>query len=359
MRARTIYPNPTFSYSREGAGYNGFFELSQTVPLSGRIHYLREAGSSAASAADANREAVLWSLRNDLRLAFYRMVAAQEQARTLSNGASEVEQLIRLLRTREQEGEGSRYDRLRAERELTELRVDLTAARSAMAATGARVTGFLPEGLRVQEVRGDLRVSAAMPALDELVRRAMETRADYRAEQRNVERYRIEERAARRLRIPEPQISAGLKRADESSGAPPNPFSTVTKSGPAISLSVPLPIFNSGHFEVSRYQAEQEQASARLAVLGRQIRTEIEGARNVLAIRGEALEAYRHELESAGTELTRITQVAYQEGEIGILELLDSLRLSRASSLRLLDLEARVKEASIELDRVVGEEVHQ
>jgi outer membrane protein TolC len=62
-------------------------------------------------------------------------------------------------------------------------------------------------------------------------------------------------------------------------------------------------------------------------------------------------------MESTGGELTRITQVAYQEGEIGILELLDSFRVSRTSSLRLLDLQAGVKEAFIELERVVGEEL--
>ena len=139
---------------------------------------------------------------------------------------------------------------------------------------------------------------------------------------------------------------------------PPNPFSNVTSSGLAISLTIPLPIFNSGRYEVARYQAEQEQASARLAVLAHQIRAEIEGARNVVAIRGDALAAYRRDLESAGTELTRITQVAYQEGEIGILELLDSLRVNRTAGLRLLDLQAGVKEAFIELERVVGEQVH-
>jgi len=68
---RIVYPNPSVSYSREGAGYNEFFEASQTLPLSGRVRHLREAGSAAVSVADANREAVLWSLRTDLRLAFY------------------------------------------------------------------------------------------------------------------------------------------------------------------------------------------------------------------------------------------------------------------------------------------------
>src|SRR5215471_3081344 len=131
---RTVYPNPSFAYSYEGAGYNAFFEASQTLPVNGRIRYLRQAGATAVSAADANRQAGLWSLRSDLRLAFYRMAAAQEQASTVSNGAAEVEQLIRLLRRREEEGEGSRYDRMRAERELTELRIDLTGARSQIAA---------------------------------------------------------------------------------------------------------------------------------------------------------------------------------------------------------------------------------
>ena len=42
---------------------------------------------------------------------------------------------------------------------------------------------------------------------------------------------------------------------------------------------------------------------------------------------------------------------------MGILELLDSYRVTRRSLLRLLELEALAKEAQIELDRAVGEEV--
>ncbi len=49
--------------------------------------------------------------------------------------------------------------------------------------------------------------------------------------------------------------------------------------------------------------------------------------------------------------------MAYQESEIGILELLDSYRMTRQAALRLVDLQALAKEAQIELDRAVGEEV--
>ena len=356
-KTRPVYPNPSVSYSREGAGYNEFFEASQTLPLNGRVRYLRDAGAALVSVTDANREATLWSLRSDLRQAFYRMVAAQERVRLLAASVGEVEQLIGILRKREQEGEGSRYDRMRAERETAELRTDVVAANALIAAARGRISGFVPEGTQVQSVRGALPLTLEPPSVEALRALAMEARADYRAEQKTLARYRLEEQAARRLRVPDPQVSAGVKRADVFSGAGLNQFSNQTQTGLVFSLTVPLPVFNSGRYEVARYQAEQEQAKARTAVLARQIQTEIQGAREVLTIRREALAEYQQELESAGIELTRITRVAYEEGEVGILELLDSLRVNRLASLRLLDLQVGVREAYIELERVVGLEL--
>lgn len=356
-RTRTAYQNPSVSWSREGAGYNQFFEASQTLPLSGRTRYLRDAGTAAVSASDASREAALWSLRSDLRIAFYRMVAAQERMRAVTSAISEVEELIRILRKREEEGEGSRYDRLRAEREAFELRTDLATARSMAAAAGAQLSAYLPEGTEVRQVRGELPVQSDVPELAALIRRAMNSRADYRAEQKVLSRFQIEEQAARRLRIPEPTVTAGVKRADVIAGVPPSPFSDVTRTGVAISLSVPLPVFNDGRFEVARQQAEQEKTTARMVVLERQIHAEVRGALEVLAIRRDALGAYQKELASAGAELSSITQVAYREGEIGILEVLDSLRVSRAARLRAIDLQATVREAWIDTERAVGEEL--
>ena len=177
----------------------------------------------------------------------------------------------------------------------------------------------------------------------------MNSRADLRTEQKALARYKLEALAAGRLRIPDPEVSAGVKRADVTPG--------VARTGVVFSLSIPLPVFNSGRYEVARYQAEQDQAMARAAVLVRQIQTEIQGAREVLSIRRDALAAYQREIDAGGVELTRITRVAYEEGEVGILELLDSLRINRLASLRLLDLQAGVREAFIELERVVGAEL--
>lgn len=348
-KTRTVHPNPSVSYSREGAGYNEFFEASQTLPLNGRMRYLREAGSAAVSVADANREGVLWSLRSELRVAFYQMLAAQERVRLISASAGDVDQLIRILRQREDEGEGSRYDRIRAEREVAELRTDVVAANALVATARGKISGFLPDGTQVQSVQGSLLVFITPPDVETLRARAIELRADYRTELKALGRFKLEEEAARRLRIPDPLVSGGVKRADVMPG--------VSRTGVVFSLTVPLPVFNSGRYEVARYQAEQEQVMARAALLVRQIRAEIQRAYDVLTIRREALAAYQRELESSGVELTRITRVAYEEGEVGILELLDSLRVNRLASLRLLDLQEGVREAFIELERVLGAEL--
>jgi cobalt-zinc-cadmium efflux system outer membrane protein len=156
----------------------------------------------------------------------------------------------------------------------------------------------------------------------------------------------LEQTAAGRLRFPEPVVSAGLKRADNTRGD--------TDAGPVVSLTLPLPLFNRGTTEVQRFQAEETRARARRDVLAQQITAQVEGAYQTLLIRQRAADGYQKEISSRGADLTRIVQVAYQEGELGILELLDALRVSRQSQLRLLELQGAAREAEIELERVVG-----
>ena len=68
---------------------------------------------------------------------------------------------------------------------MTELRTDVVAANALIAAAGARVNGFLPDGTQVEKVQGTLAVPSEPPGLEELRTRAVDSRADYRAEHRS------------------------------------------------------------------------------------------------------------------------------------------------------------------------------
>jgi cobalt-zinc-cadmium efflux system outer membrane protein len=346
---RALYPNPRVNYSREGAGLTEFFQAEQTLSITGRLKLLRQAGFSLVRATEADGAFSLWQARNSLRQAFYRVLASQQRETILTEGLKNMEGVIRVLRDREREGEGSKFDRLRAERERAELLAELALVRAATALERAQVLAFLPADTTFTVASGQIETpSLAFNAAD-LAQRALTVRQDYRAEQRRTEQYGLEQRAAERLRFPEPVLNAGLKRAEVAQRGVAN--------GPVIGITVPLPLFNKGQTEVARFSAEREQSSARLQILAQQIRAAIEGAVQAFQLRLRAHDDYRAELADSGPELVRIATIAFQEGEIGILQFLDAYRVQRSAQLRLLEIQAGGKEAQIELERIVGEEL--
>ena len=348
-RGRTFYTNPSVNYTREGAGLTEFLHAEQTLPVSGRLKLLRQAGSSLVRAAESEGAFDLWQARSSLRLTFYQVLTTQEREAIYSAELKEIENVIRVLRDRELAGEGSRFDRLRTERERAELLAELALVRAESELGRSRLMAFLTPDAQIARVSGVIKTPILLLDAAELARRAMISRQDYRAEQRRLEQFRLEQRAAERLRIPEPVLNAGLKRADVGQNRIAN--------GSVVGISIPLPLFNRGQSEVARFSAEQERVSARLQILSQQIRAAVDGTVRAFNVRAQARDNYRRELADSGPELIKIATVAYQEGEIGILQLLDAYRSQRQAQLRMLDIQSAVKEAQIELERVVGEEV--
>jgi outer membrane protein, heavy metal efflux system len=348
-RGRTFLSNPRFNYSREGAGLTEFFQAEQVIPVSGRLRLLRQAGDSAVRAVEAEGAFDLWLARTALRRAFYQILVAQQQESVYTRAMEEVEKVIEVLRNREREGEGSKFDLLRTERERAELLAELSLLRAEAELARSRMLAFLPPDTQIATISGRIELSPGITDSAALVQRALGARLDYRAEHTRLEQFRLEQEAASRLRIPEPVVNAGLKRADVGLGR--------IAKGPVIGVTLPLPIFNKGQAEVARFSAEQERVSARMQLLSQRIRAEIEGALRAFNIRLQARERYVQELADRGPELIKIATVAYQEGEIGILQLLDAYRTQRQAHLRLLEIDAVVKDAQIELERVLGEEL--
>ncbi len=348
-KGRSLYANPSVNYSREGAGLTEFFQAQQTIPINGRLKLLRQAGASSVRATEAEGAFDIWQARTSLRAAFYQVLAAQEREGVYASGLKEIEDVIRVLRDREREGEGSKFDRLRTERERAELLAELALVRAETELERSRMLAFLPPDTQIAVVSGQIETQLLPLDASGLVQRAMSAREDYRAEQRRLEQFRLEQRAAERLRIPEPVLNAGLKRADVGQNR--------IETGPVVGVSVPLPLFNKGQAEVARYSAEQERISARLQILSQRIRAAIEGTVRAFNVRVHARDRYRQELAGSGPELIKIATIAYQEGEIGILQLLDAYRSQRQAQLRMLDIQSAVKEAQTELERAVGEEL--
>ena len=351
LRSRTLWPNPVAAYSRETVGFTEFIQGEQQLPLSGRLGLARKALEPARQTAEAEGEARVWEIRSSLRTAFIRALGAQRQEDVIQSSLAEIQEVIELLRTREQEGEGSRYDRMRVERETADLRADVALARARARSERTFLLSYLPPQTGVTRLLGNLAPRIVPPSADEVVRRALNSRADVRAESSRLVQLGLEQQVADRMRVPEPTITAGLKRTQL--------IGNQTGTGAVIGVSIPLPFFNKGQTEVARLSAEQERAKARRDLLIRQISATVAGAYDGYAARLDALAAFERETGDAGAELLRVARIGYQEGELGILALLDAYRLKRQTALRQLELQLALNESEVELSRAAGFEVTQ
>jgi outer membrane protein, heavy metal efflux system len=341
--ARLAYPNPAVTYSRESAGFTEFLQAEQSLPLFGARAALSRAGVAATAAAEADRDVRLWALRSDAAAAAARLVAEQARLDLAQGHVREVERLIEILRTREREGEGSRFDRLRAEQELRDARQLETSAAVSVVEARAALSALLPRDIALTRIGGAMDTQLAPVAADALVAKATSTRAELRALQHLAERATLEADAARRARLPSPNLFGGLKRADDVSGR---------QTGAVFGLSVSVPVFDAGGRESARWAAERARVEAERASIEYRIRSEIIGASEVLKMRQTALS---QEQQGAADELVQIAEVAYREGEVGILELLDAVRTASRARIRNIDLRLEARLAQIALERAVGD----
>jgi outer membrane protein TolC len=342
--ARLAYPNPGVTYSRESAGFTEFLQIEQPLPVFGVRAALSRAGVAATAAAEAERDARLWSLRADAAVAVARLIVEQERVEAADYHARDVERLIDVLRIREREGEGSRFDRLRAEQELRDARHAVTAAGVAVAEAKEAVTAMLPPGTAVGRV-APFSTSQTPPQLDDLIARAANARSELRALHRAADRAGHESDAARRARLPVPTVFGGLKHADDEVGR---------ERGSVLGVSFSLPLFDTGKREAARWAAERTRIDSERAAIEAQIRGEITRAVETLLLRRRAL---TEDQPSTADELMRIAEVGYREGEVRILELLDAIRTSSRAKIRIIEIRLDARLAQIAVERAVGDVV--
>ena len=350
-RERSLLANPTVSYTREDAGVSvdDFLLVTQELPVRGRVGLLGEAAGQAATTAEARADADLLAFETQLRLVFTDLLLAQERIGALEGGLSELNRLVDVLRAREAEGEGSRFDRLRAEREVADIDTDLETVGIDRLMAQARLAAFFTPGTDSSGLTavGRLGDGTTMPGLDSLLTEALGRRPDYRALTFEEARWETERRAAERLRFPGASVTGGLKRSGSSA---------VRASGYAVTATVAVPLFNRGQAQVARAEAARARVVAERLVLGARIVSEVRAAYAAATRYGALADSYRVGSVERAAELAAIATAAYEEGEYGILELLDAHRVTLGAQLRLLALSAAGGRAAIELDRAIGGE---
>jgi outer membrane protein, heavy metal efflux system len=344
QQARLAFPNPGVLYSREGAGFTEFLQVEQRLPIFGIRGALSRAGVAATAAAEAERDARLWDLRADAARLVSRWLWAQARVEATAADVLAADRLVEVLRIREREGEGSRFDRLRAEQEVAELKQAAVAAAIELSDTRGAVVALLPTGVSVTRVTGPLGDVRTPLEREALVIRARATRAELRALQFGLDRSTFEAEAAKRSRRPAPVVSGGVKRADTD---------IERERGGVFGLNVTIPLFDTGGRDAARWIAEGARITAERTAIEQQVRADVVRAAEALTLRRQAIADAGDDAVAA--ELVTTAEVAYREGEIGIVVLLDAVRTASRARMRELERRLDVRLAEIALERAVGE----
>ena len=347
VRAAGVYANPTLSYSREridGApdSLEQTWMLEQAFDLSGRRGLQREAASRRVAAVSAGNASRQLQLAAEIRRSFHAVLRRQATLRATEAWAQRFARIEGMVDRLTRAGEASGYDRRRLARERQTAEARLATERAELERESARLVA-LTGVAQVPTLQGDM-LPPSLPPLETALE-SLDQHPTLQALARRAEAADLDGRAAQRGTIPEVTVGVGPKQV-ESGG--------VRDDGLALSLSVPLPVFDRQQAPRQRAAAEARQARAEY----RLARTRAEGELRGLYRQAEVLRAtaadYRSRALAATPDLLRIAETAYQGGESSLLELLDAHRGALETEATALELEARAREARIEFDVLTG-----
>jgi cobalt-zinc-cadmium efflux system outer membrane protein len=348
-RQLRAYPNPSFTLvnedlSSEGAGYREtIYGLQQQIEWPGRTVARGRAANDLTAAAEAGFRSDSVRLAFDVREAYADAWAAEERERAVAVAGEVIGRVADAAERRLEEGDISGYEarRLRLERvgvenELALAELESSAARRRLAAL------VMPPDL-VAEVGPAEALEGMPPSVSlESALAAAATRPDIQAASLAFDAAREERSVASSGWVPDPTLGLGYK--DQSDGY----------TGAALTLSVPIPLFDRRGGAQDAARARESAAGAGLGLRERQARSDVlatfaryESARRRLARVGSDLLGEAEGLRVAA-------EAAYAEGEMTFLEMLDATRAFRDARLTAATLRADTWIAYYDLLRAMG-----
>jgi outer membrane protein, heavy metal efflux system len=345
------WPNPRITVDRESvAGVTEYLTMvAQPLPITGRRRLEIEAASALVDASTTRTDDLLRRARADLRLAFAQLVAAQAREQSLTSARDRLRELAGILAKRENAGDAAGFDRLRAEREVSDVDADLAAAATDRTRAQAAIAGFFVDAIDPSLIVASaqpMSATADLPAGDVLVQRALAVRGELLALQKEAAAARLSAGAADRRRIPEPEVIAGTKSSTAGGG----------DIGTVVTVQATIPLFDRGRPERALAEARAKQAEAQADTFRLTLQSEIAALRAEVMGRRDAAARYRAAVGGA-SEIERVARVSYDAGERGILELLDAYRTGSAARGRQAVLDFAARQAEIELEFVSGWEI--
>ena len=358
-RARAISastrPNPGIAANREqlSGGGESYHEtvltIGQTVEIGGQRALRRGVAGSAVAAAEAGVSAARLRVAFEVHRAYLHAAAAEADLALLAEATAVFRQVDASGQIRFAEGDISRFDRGRLQVERVRYENLLAGARLALDDASRELTTLIaPDTMAM----GGFRMLPAQPlsALS-VPRAALELdaallagagRAEIAAAGAEIEAARRALELQRRERVPDLTVSAGFK--EQAGGV----------RGGVFGVSLPVPLFDRNRGPIAVAHAELDAAILRRDLARLRIDGEVRRAWETYRSLDERARTLGRTLlpESAG--LLETARVAYAEGEMTLLELLDAADAYRSARASVNEILRDYLVSAYDLERATG-----
>ncbi|MBA3894592.1 MAG: TolC family protein [Gemmatimonadales bacterium] len=328
-RQAGAWPNPTIAYSREQTSRDGessaqdIVSLEQPLEVGGQRGARRAAAGFARSAAEARVASAAAEVDLEVARTYAAAVAAGRRAILAEEAAGAFARAVRTSEARLASGDVSGYQNRRLALEAARysaFRLEALVARDSALRTLISLTGLADSaGTAAPFELTDTLIPAPLTlSADSLAGLALSHRPELRARRLEANAGAADARLAAAERIPTPLVSAGYKHE--------RPAGAGSLGGFVAGISLPLALWDRRGGAVSAARAEAARRSTEVEALERQTAREVGVAFTAHQALADQLALLSAQLGSSAATALQAAEVAHREGEIGLLEWLDSVR---------------------------------
>lgn len=347
------WPNPEVEAmagrqrAREAAapeGATGALSFTQRLDTPWQRGPRMQAADAAFAVSQAQSRSRSRDIEARLVLLFYTVLRREAELQNAREDVALVEQIRRRVAVRVGIGEAPRYELIRGDAELLNAQRNEQAAAlrvdQALADLRRAVGTPLPPVFGVDPgAEQPIAVGRPLPPLGGLIDAVLAAHPDLVADRAEVRQAEARLALERGQRLPTLAVRGTVDRQPDLQDN-------------RVGLLVSIPVFDRREGPIAEALASLDRARARLGDRELQMRQAVEGAYRQYQIAESQVGALESGVVAQAESALRVAEVAYRQGERGILEYLDAQRIFRQARNDLITARADLRAAAVELDRL-------
>lgn len=316
-----ILPNPEASYNLESVKNNEkereeTFSLSQSIPVLGQRSQKINNALKKRDARALFYEHEKAGLLADMKQSYYRVLLLRENMKAMESIVEMVRDVERKTRERSLAGDVSEAELMKVMAERSKFLRYLEGLKTEVSVEKKKLALMLFLQDDTFDLRDNFSYRASSIEKKDLVVRALQERTDVRAQAALIEASGSFLSLSRRESVPQVAIEAGYKRR------------TGGFEGFVFGLSVPLPLFDRNQGKIALAETELEQEKLNYELLKKKAEHEVNLLyENIRSLQARILDI-TEQLDRV-KELTKISLIAYEEGESDLMGFLDAVRTEK------------------------------